>query len=143
MYSAEKPTTWDEEAVLFLNFELCCRRKNRDFRRAAAHSFICIGWLNVFKQPVSMDELSEVRRELQRDFKEFLDQDFGAETGAGKYAQQMQDIIKHYSTVKRVRLAVDLQGEHPPAHALITCTSDPRPTPALMPSPLSACYRPV
>ena len=57
-----------------------------------------------------MDELSELRQELKRDFRDFLEQDFGIETGQGKYAQQIQDILKDYPTTKRLRLEVDLQG---------------------------------
>lgn len=58
-----------------------------------------------------MDELSDLRQELKRDFRDFLEQDFGTETGQGKYAQQIQDILKSYVTTKRVRLEVDLQGK--------------------------------
>lgn len=57
-----------------------------------------------------MDEQSELRLELKRDFTEFLDQDFGRETGVGRYVQKVDDIIKQYSQTKRVRLEVDLQG---------------------------------
>lgn len=60
-----------------------------------------------------MDEQSELRLELKRDFTEFLDQDFGRETGVGRYVQKVDDIIKQYSQTKRVRLEVDLQGELP------------------------------
>ncbi|KAL4523059.1 hypothetical protein Ndes2526A_g07774 [Nannochloris sp. 'desiccata'] len=56
-----------------------------------------------------MDEQSELRQELKRDFRDFLEQDFGIETGQGKYAQQIADILKQYPTTKSVRLAVDLQ----------------------------------
>lgn len=59
-----------------------------------------------------MDEQSELRQELKRDFHDFLEQDFGIETGQGKYAQQIADILKQYPTTKSVRLAVDLQGGH-------------------------------
>lgn len=57
-----------------------------------------------------MDADQEQRLELKRDFTEFLDSDFGAQTGQGKYVQAIADIIKHYATTKRVRLEVDLQG---------------------------------
>lgn len=57
-----------------------------------------------------MDEQSELRLELKRDFTEFLDQDFGRETGAGRYVKKVDDIIKQYPQTKRVRLEVDLQG---------------------------------
>lgn len=56
-----------------------------------------------------MDEQSELRLELKRDFTEFLDQDFGRETGVGRYVAKVDDIIKHYTQTKRVRLEVDLQ----------------------------------
>ena len=58
-----------------------------------------------------MDESSDLRAELKRDFHDFLSADFAVETGHGKYAKQMQDILKQYPTTKRVRLEVDLQGE--------------------------------
>jgi DNA replication licensing factor MCM3 len=56
-----------------------------------------------------MDEQSELRLELKRDFTELLDNDFGRETGAGRYVKKIDDIIKQYPTTKRVRLDVDLQ----------------------------------
>lgn len=58
-----------------------------------------------------MDEQSELRLELKRDFTEFLDQDFGRETGVGRYVKKVDDIIKQYPQTNRVRLEVDLQGE--------------------------------
>lgn len=58
-----------------------------------------------------MDEQSELRLELKRDFTEFLDQDFGRETGEGRYVRKVDDIAKQYPQTKRVRLEVDLQGE--------------------------------
>lgn len=58
-----------------------------------------------------MDEQSELRLELKRDFTEFLDQDFGRETGQGRYVQKVDDLLKQYPQTKRVRLPVDLQGE--------------------------------
>lgn len=58
-----------------------------------------------------MDEQSELRLELKRDFTEFLDQDFGRETGVGRYVKKVDDIIKQYPQTKQVRLEVDLQGE--------------------------------
>lgn len=60
-----------------------------------------------------MEEVSELRQELKRDFRDFLEQDFGTDTGQGKYAQQIQDIMKQYPNTKRVRLEVDLQGRQP------------------------------
>lgn len=57
-----------------------------------------------------MDEQSELRLELKRDFTEFLDQDFGRETGVGRYVKKVDDILKQYAQTKRVRLEVDLQG---------------------------------
>ncbi|EFN53439.1 hypothetical protein CHLNCDRAFT_25737 [Chlorella variabilis] len=56
-----------------------------------------------------MDEQSELRLELKRDFTEFLDQDFGRETGQGRYVQKVDDLLKQYPQTKRVRLPVDLQ----------------------------------
>ncbi|PSC70868.1 DNA replication licensing factor MCM3 [Micractinium conductrix] len=56
-----------------------------------------------------MDEQSELRLELKRDFTEFLDQDFGRETGSGRYVKRVDDIIKAYPQTNRVRLEVDLQ----------------------------------
>ena len=58
-----------------------------------------------------MDEQSELRLELKRGFTDFLDQDFGRETGVGRYVKKVDDIIKQYPVTKRVRLEVDLQGE--------------------------------
>ncbi len=58
-----------------------------------------------------MDEIAELRGEIKRDFRDFLEQDFGVETGEGKYAQQIQGILKHYPSTKRLRLEVDLQGK--------------------------------
>ena len=57
-----------------------------------------------------MDADQEQRLELKRDFVEFLDSDFGAQTGRGKYVEAIGDIMKHYPTTKRVRLEVDMQG---------------------------------
>ncbi len=57
-----------------------------------------------------MDEQTEMRLELKRDFTEFLDSDFGRQTGQGKYVEAIADIIKQYPTTKRVRLEVDMQG---------------------------------
>lgn len=57
-----------------------------------------------------MDEQSELHQELKRDFGDFLEQDFGIETGQGKYAQQIQELLKQYPTSKTLRLKVDLQG---------------------------------
>lgn len=62
-------------------------------------------------QIAAMDEQSELRLELKRDFTEFLDQDFGRETGEGRYVRKVDDIVKQYPQTKRVRLEVDLQGE--------------------------------
>lgn len=56
-----------------------------------------------------MDEQSELRLELKRDFTEFLDQDFGRQTGSGRYVKKVDDVIKQYPQTKRVRLEVDLQ----------------------------------
>jgi hypothetical protein len=58
-----------------------------------------------------MDEQTELKQELKRDFAEFLDQDFGVETGEGKYVRKVEDIVKQYAITKRVRIEVDLQGE--------------------------------
>jgi len=58
-----------------------------------------------------MEELNDLRLELKQDFRDFLEQDFGTETGQGKYAHQIQDILKQYPITKKVRLEVDLQGE--------------------------------
>ena len=61
--------------------------------------------------PVAMDEQSELHLELKRDFGDFLEQDFGIETGQGKYAQQIQELLTEYPNTKNLRLKVDLQGE--------------------------------
>ena len=53
-----------------------------------------------------MDEVAELRQEIKRDFRDFLEHDFGH----SKYAQQIQDILKHYPTTHKLRLEVDLQG---------------------------------
>jgi len=55
-------------------------------------------------------DTTEVRLELKREFTEFLDQDFGAETGEGKYVQRIETLVKQYESTKRIRLEVDLQG---------------------------------
>lgn len=57
-----------------------------------------------------MEDLTEIRLELKQDFKDFLEQDFGSETGQGKYMEQIQDILKKFPATKAVRLEVDLQG---------------------------------
>ncbi len=56
-----------------------------------------------------MDDNSELRQGLKVEFAEFLEQDFGRETGEGKYAKRVDGIVKLYPTTKRVRLEVDLQ----------------------------------
>lgn len=53
---------------------------------------------------------TELRLELRRDFADFLDNDFGRETGQGKYAQKIDELMKQYEKTKTVRLDVDLQG---------------------------------
>ena len=58
-----------------------------------------------------MNDLGDAHTQLKREFGDFLENDFGLETGQGKYALQLQDIIKQYPTLKRMRLEVDLQGE--------------------------------
>ena len=58
-----------------------------------------------------MDEQIEMRLELKRDFTEFLDSDFGLQTGRGKYMEAIGNIMKQYPVTKRVRLEVDMQGE--------------------------------
>lgn len=65
-----------------------------------------------------MEDL-ELRRQIKEQFTDFLEQDFGAETGHGKYEQQLQDIIKQYPSTKSIRLEVDLQGEQPIVDHLI------------------------
>ena len=57
-----------------------------------------------------MDEQSELRLELKRDFSGLLEEDYGRETGVGRYVKRVDDIIKQYPQTKRVRLEVDLQG---------------------------------
>lgn len=57
-----------------------------------------------------MDQNSELRLELKRDFGDFLDQDFGEETGKGKYVKRLGDLMKHYAQTQRARLEVDLEG---------------------------------
>jgi hypothetical protein len=53
---------------------------------------------------------SELHSELKRDFREFLDYDFGGQTGSGKYHDQVRGILKKFPETKSVRLDVDLQG---------------------------------
>ncbi len=53
---------------------------------------------------------SELHSELKRDFREFLDHDFGGQTGSGKYHEQVRGILKKFPDTKSVRLDVDLQG---------------------------------
>ena len=78
-----------------------------------------------------MDESSELRLELKREFTDFLDQDFGRETGEGKYVRRVGDIVKHYTQAKRVRLEVDLQGEGRGREAaMITASRAAGPAPA-------------
>jgi hypothetical protein len=60
--------------------------------------------------PIAKMDTTEVRLELKREFTEFLDQDFGAETGEGKYVQRIETLVKQYESTKRIRLEVDLQG---------------------------------
>lgn len=57
-----------------------------------------------------MEEVDELRLELKRDFRDFLEQDFGSSTGQGKYMEQVHDILKDFPSTKSVRLCVDLQG---------------------------------
>lgn len=59
----------------------------------------------------NMDEQTEQRLELKRDFTEFLDSDWGRQTGKGKYVEAIADIMKAYPTTKVVRLDVDMQGK--------------------------------
>ncbi len=56
---------------------------------------------------------SELHSELKRDFREFLDHDFGGQTGSGKYHEQVRGILKKFPETKSVRLDVDLQGMSP------------------------------
>lgn len=56
-----------------------------------------------------MDEQAELRLELKRDFRDFLEQDFGLETGQGKYMEQIQHVLRQFPTTKAVRVEVDLQ----------------------------------
>ena len=89
-------------------------RRPRQFKhqRSAGHSLPLRQPFQCF--PRTMDEQSELRLELKRDFTDFLDQDFGRETGVGRYVKKVDDIIKQYPITKRVRLEVDLQGEGRP-----------------------------
>jgi DNA replicative helicase MCM subunit Mcm2 (Cdc46/Mcm family) len=52
---------------------------------------------------------NELRLELRRDFGDFLEQDFGRETGEGKYVRRVDGLIKAFPTTHSVRLDVDLQ----------------------------------
>lgn len=70
-----------------------------------------------------MDDLTILREELKRDFRNFLEQDFGAETKQGKYINQIQDILKQYPTTKKVRLEVDLQGRNVTTTAILCFTT--------------------
>ena len=81
-----------------------------------------------------MDEQSELRLELKRDFTEFLDQDFGRETGVGRYVKKVDDIAKQYPQTKRVRLEVDLQGA-PGARAAAGDRVGRQPAPGARPAP--------
>lgn len=58
-----------------------------------------------------MDADAELRLELRREFGEFLDADYGTETGEGKYVRRIADLMKDYAQTKRARLDIDLQGE--------------------------------
>lgn len=58
-----------------------------------------------------MDEYSEARLEAKRDFADFLDSDYGRDTGEGKYVKKVQDLAKKYTASKSIRLDVDVQGE--------------------------------
>ena len=53
---------------------------------------------------------SELHSELKRDFREFLDADFGGQTRSGKYQDQVRGILKKFPEAKTVRLDDDLQG---------------------------------
>lgn len=57
-----------------------------------------------------MNEQDELRLELKRDFRDFLEHDFGAERHGGKYVDQIRGILKNFHVSKAVRLDVDLQG---------------------------------
>jgi DNA replicative helicase MCM subunit Mcm2 (Cdc46/Mcm family) len=52
---------------------------------------------------------NELRLELRRDFGDFLEQDFGRETGEGKYVRRVDGLIKAFPATRSVRLDVDLQ----------------------------------
>eukprot|EP00889_Picochlorum_renovo_P006981 jgi/Picre1/34011/NNA_001488.t1 len=56
-----------------------------------------------------MNEQDELRLELKRDFRDFLEHDFGAERQGGKYVDQIRGILKNFHVSKAVRLDVDLQ----------------------------------
>jgi hypothetical protein len=60
---------------------------------------------------------SELHSELKRDFREFLDHDFGGQTGNGKYHEQVRGILKKFPETKSVRLDVDLQGMSSGVHS--------------------------
>jgi hypothetical protein len=82
------------------------------FRRAQRAQVIFLELIFIILEFLSaMDGDADIRVELKRDFKEFLEQDFGRETGENKYARKINDLIKHYEQTKRLRLEVDLQGE--------------------------------
>lgn len=57
-----------------------------------------------------MSGLGELHSELKRDFRDFLEHDFGAETQSGKYLDQVRTILKNFPVTKSARLDVDLQG---------------------------------
>lgn len=57
-----------------------------------------------------MNEQDHLRLELKRDFREFLEHDFGAERQGGKYLDQVRGILKTFHASKAIRLDVDLQG---------------------------------
>ncbi|KFM25074.1 DNA replication licensing factor MCM3-like protein 3 [Auxenochlorella protothecoides] len=57
----------------------------------------------------TLDDSNVARLEAKRDFADFLDSDYGRDTGEGKYVKKIEDMMKKYPTTKTIRLDVDVQ----------------------------------
>lgn len=66
-----------------------------------------------------MSGQGELHSELKRDFRDFLEHDFGAQTRSGKYVDQVQSILKNFPVTKSARLDVDLQGAYMQRYVIV------------------------
>lgn len=58
----------------------------------------------------TLDDNTVARLEAKRDFADFLDSDYGRDTGEGKYVKKIEELMKKYPSTKTIRLDVDVQG---------------------------------